>query len=404
MNSASAGPRFWPVVLASAAVIAVTTGVRQSLGLLVPTLAATGLGIATVSLVLAVGQFCWGAVQPLFGVLGDRIGTGWVLVLGGVLVALGLALAPLMPTGLGLLLTLGVVSAAGCGAGSFSTLIGSASQRLDAERRAWGSGLISSGGSFGQFLIAPVTQAVLLSAGWHAAVWTLAAAGLLTVFLARPVAGRLGPTRRTQVAGEADEPLAATVRGALADSSYLYLHAAFFTCGFHIAFLVTHLPGEVALCGLPPAASGFAIGLIGLVNIAGSIGVGWLGGRYRMKLLLAILYTMRAISIALYLVAPKTLTTLYVFAAVLGVSWLATVPPTAGLVGKLFGTRHLATLFGLTLLSHQTGAFFGAWLGGVAMATTGSYQWVWIADMALAASAAVLSLPVREAPLRLRTA
>jgi MFS family permease len=403
LSDASTGPRFWPVVIASGTVIGVTTGIRQSLGLLVSPLAATGLGIATVSFVLAVGQFCWGAVQPLFGALADRIGAGWVLVMGGVLLAGGLLLAPLMPSGAGLLLTLGVLSAAGSGAGSFSILIGTAAQRLAPERRAWGSGLISSGGSVGQFVIAPLTQVVLSAAGWAAALWALAAAGFATVFLARPVAGSFGPVAQP-AEGASDSSLSATIRSALADPSYLYLHAAFFTCGFHIAFLVTHLPGEIALCGLPPAASGIAIGLIGLVNIGGSIGIGWLGERYRMKLLLAILYSIRAASIGLYLLAPKTLTTLYLFSAVLGVSWLATVPPTAGLVGKLFGTRHLSTLFGLTLLSHQTGAFFGAWLGGIAMAATGSYQWVWLADMALAAVAALLSLPVREAPLRLRTA
>ena len=404
MRSEAGGPPFWPVVIASAAVIAITTGIRQSLGLFVQPLAATGLGIATVSFVLAVGQFCWGAVQPLFGMLADRIGAAWVLIAGGVLLAGGLALAPLMPSGPGLFLTLGLVSAAGCGAGSFSILIGSASRRLAPERRAWGSGLISSGGSVGQFLLAPLTQAVLSAAGWAAAFWALAATGFATVFLARPVAGPDSRAANAPAVASGEAPLSTMIRTALADRSYRYLHAAFFACGFHIAFLVTHLPGEVALCGLPASASGAALGLIGLVNIGGSVGIGWLGGRYRMKLLLAGLYATRAVAIALYLVAPKTLTTLYAFAAVLGASWLATVPPTAGLVAKLFGTRHLATLFGLTLLSHQTGAFFGAWLGGLAMAATGSYQWVWIADLGLAAAAALMSLPVREAPLRLRTA
>jgi predicted MFS family arabinose efflux permease len=189
------------------------------------------------------------------------------------------------------------------------------------------------------------------------------------------------------------------VRLALRDKSYLCLHAGFFTCGFHIAFLVTHLPGEVALCGLPVGVSATALSLIGLFNIAGSLTAGALGQRYRMKWLLALMYASRALIIALYLVAPKTAWTFYIFAAALGFTWLATVPPTAGLVGKLFGTRYLSTLFGLTLLSHQVGGFFGAWLGGLAFVRFGDFSWMWYADILLALAAALVNLPIREAPV-----
>jgi predicted MFS family arabinose efflux permease len=167
---------------------------------------------------------------------------------------------------------------------------------------------------------------------------------------------------------------------------------------------VTHLPGEVALCGLPASVSAASLALIGLANIAGSLGVGWLAQKYRMKMLLVWVYGIRAVAIALYLVAPRTSLTFYVFAVVLGLSWLATVPPTAGLVGKLFGTRYLATLFGLTLLSHQIGGFFGAWLGGLAVAQSGNYDWMWYADIALATAAALVNLPIREAPPTLAAA
>jgi predicted MFS family arabinose efflux permease len=186
------------------------------------------------------------------------------------------------------------------------------------------------------------------------------------------------------------------VRVAMRDPSYLFLHAGFFTCGFHIAFLVTHLPGEVALCNLPAGVSATALGLIGLFNIIGSLGAGALGARYRMKYLLAWLYASRAAIIMLYLLAPKTAWTFYIFAAVLGLTWLATVPPTAGLVGKLFGVRYLATLFGLTLLSHQIGGFFGAWLGGLALERYGNFNWMWYADIVLALAAALVNLPIRE--------
>lgn len=389
----SASRHFWTVVLASAALIAITTGVRQSLGLFVRPLAATGLGIATISFVLAVGQFCWGAAQPLFGMLADRVGTARVLQLGALLLAVGFGLAPLLPSGTGLFWTLGVISAAGGGAASFAILIGAVSQRLPAERRAWASGLINAGGSFGQFVFAPLSQAVIGAAGWLAGMWTLAAAGLATLLLVRPAAG----DHRVQ-SSASSEPLGAALRRACADRSYLLLAAGFFTCGFHVAFLVTHLPGEIVLCGLPASSAGVALGLIGLFNIAGSIGVGALASRYRMKSLLAAIYATRAVAVLAYLAAPKTLVTLYAFSAVLGLTWLATVPPTAGLVGKLFGTRYLATLFGFTFLAHQVGAFFGAWVGGIALAQNGSYLWVWYADVLLALLAAAANLPIREAP------
>ena len=181
------------------------------------------------------------------------------------------------------------------------------------------------------------------------------------------------------------------------DRSYICLHLGFFTCGFHIAFLVTHLPGEVAMCGLPASVSATALALIGLFNIAGSLGAGMLASRYRMKSLLFWIYASRAVLVCIYLLAPKTEWTFYLFAAALGATWLATVPPTAGLVGKLFGVRYLATLFGMTLLSHQIGGFFGAWLGGLAVVHTGDYSWMWYADMVLALAAALVNLPIREA-------
>jgi predicted MFS family arabinose efflux permease len=393
---------FWSIVLACAALLATTTGLRLSLGLFVRPIAATGVGVAAISLVLAVGQFFWGAVQPLFGLLAERIGARQVLILGAILLGLGFALAPLFRSEIGLLLTLGVLSAAGAGAASFAVLMGAAAQRLPADRRALASGLINAGASFGQFLFAPLAQALITTWGWAIAMWGLAAAGFATIFLAHPAAG-LSRVSGASAAAETKSSGAA-LRGAFRDRSYLCLHAGFFTCGFHIAFLVTHLPSEIALCGLPPTSAGVALGLIGLFNIAGSIAIGWLCGHYRMKTLLVELYAFRAILILAYLAAPKTLTTLYIFSGALGITWLATVPPTAGIVGRLFGTQHFSTLFGLTIFSHQIGAFFGAWLGGVAMSMTGSYQWVWYADAALAGVAALVSLPIREAEPRARVA
>jgi len=198
----------------------------------------------------------------------------------------------------------------------------------------------------------------------------------------------------TTIAGEG---LTQAIGAALRNRSYWCLHAGFFTCGFHIAFLVTHLPGEVALCGLGASVASTSLAIIGPANVLGSLTAGALGNHARMKMILFWMYASRAIAVVVYILAPKTPWTFYLFASALGSTWLATVPPTAGLTAKLFGTRYLATLFGLTLLSHQIGGFFGAWLGGVAISTTGSYLWMWWADATLALAAAFINLPIREA-------
>jgi MFS family permease len=391
---------FWPLVLVAAAIMVITMGARQTLGLFVsPLNTSTGLGIATVSFAMAVGQFIWGAAQPVFGIAADRWGTARVIVAGGLMLAAGLAATPFVSSAWALTLVLGVLTAAGAGAGSLSILLGAVAQKLPAEKRSTASGIINAGGSLGQFIYAPIAQAIIGSAGWVAAMLTMAASALLTL----PFAAKFRRRSSSAQTPKAPTTAAATglglreqVRIAFADRSYLCLHAGFFTCGFHIAFLVTHLPGEVDLCGLSAQVAATSIAVIGLANITGSLSAGWLGNVYRMKWLLYWMYFTRAAAVAAYLVAPKTPLTFYVFAAVLGFTWLSTVPPTAGLVGKLFGTRHLATLFGLTLLTHQIGAFFGAWLGGIAIERSGTYQWMWYADIVLALAAAFVNLPIRE--------
>ena len=386
------------VTLAAAAILMVTMGARQSLGLFVsPLNTSTGLGIATISLALAVAQFVWGAAQPVAGALADRYGPGPVLVGGVLLSALGVALTPFMTSGFGLIVSLGLVMAIGAGAGSFSVLLGAAAQRLPAETRGTASGIINAGGSFGQFVFAPITQKMIQGFGWMGAMWGLAAMTLLALPLVGMAAGK-GYTQPKALPG--DTGIWNAVRGAARDRSYLLLNAGFFTCGFHIAFLVTHLPGEVDLCGLPPTVAGWSLAIIGLANIAGSLLAGASISRYRSKHTLALMYGSRALLIAVYLLAPKTALTFYLFAAGLGLTWLATVPPTAAIVGKLFGIRYLATLFGITLLTHQVGGFLGAWLGGLAFEASGNYQWMWYADIALSALAAAVNLPIREAPLR----
>ncbi len=383
------------ITLAAAGIMMVTMGARQSLGLFVgPLNTSTGLGLATISFALAIGQFVWGAVQPIAGAAADRWGPKPVLTAGILILALGCSVAPFMNSGMGLTISLGVLMAMGAGAASFSVLIGAAAQRLTPEARGAASGVINAGGSFGQFVFAPVMQKLIQMLGWMGAMWSLA----VFVLAALPLIGKVTKGNRAAhvVHASEDTGLKQALKTALTDRSYLLLHAGFFTCGFHIAFLVTHLPTEVDLCGLPPSVASWSLALIGLANIVGSLVVGHLVGQYRSKMILAVMYGSRAVLIVWYLMMPREPWVFYVFAVGLGLTWLATVPPTAGLVGKLFGVRYLGTLFGLTLLSHQTGGFLGAWLGGLAITELGSYELMWRADIALALLAAVLNLPIRE--------
>ena len=391
-------PALWAVTLSAAGILMVTMGARQSLGLfLAPLNATTALGIASISLAMAVGQFMWGAVQPIAGAVADRYGPRRVLVGGIILLALGSAATPFMNSTWGLIFSLGLLSAIGSGAGSFSVLISAASKRLPLEARGTASGIINAGGSFGQFVFAPVLQKLIQAFGWMGAMWTLAAMTLAALPLVGVVSQPLARVHHGSAG--ADPGLRRSVRDALADRSYLLLHAGFFTCGFHIAFLVTHLPGEVNLCGLPSSVASWSLAIIGLANIFGSLYAGACVAHYRSKYVLACMYGSRALLIALYLAAPRTDLSFYLFAAGLGFTWLATVPPTAAIVGKLFGVRYLGTLFGLTLLSHQIGGFLGAWLGGLSITRFGDYTWMWYADMALAGLAALVNLPIREAPV-----
>ena len=389
--------RFWPLALSAAAIMLVTMGIRQSMGLFVaPIDAATGIGVAGISFALAIAQLMWGAIQPIAGAVADRWGTGRVLAAGILVLSAGCAVAPLMPGQIGLVLSVGILSAVGSGIGSFSVLFGAVAQQLPATRQGLASGFINAGGSFGQFIFAPIVQRLIAAFGWMGAFWALAGAALTALPLVRKVSH--GGTQHMHVGAPAGG-LRRAIADAFKDNSYLLLHAGFFTCGFHIAFLVTPLPGEVNLCGLPPTVASWSLAIIGLANIVGSIVAGWAVGRYRSKLVLFWMYGSRAVMVLIYLAMPRTDLTFYVFAAALGFTWLGTVPPTARLVGKLFGTRYLATLFGLVLFTHQVGAFFGAWLGGIALAHGGNYLWMWYADATLAAAAALLNLPIREAAM-----
>jgi MFS family permease len=393
----------WLFVIAAATIMLMTTGARQCTGLFVSALnTSTGFGIVKISFAMAIGQLMWGAVQPLFGMFADRHGPVGVVMIGALLIALGMATTPLVTSPSMLVLTIGILAASGAGAGSFSILLGASAQRLAPERRGMAAGVINAGGSMGQFVYARAAQTLIEQFGWIASMVTVGLSALLTIPLAlvlkRPAAVAATVEAADRVAGSM-QSMGSEIRGALSDRSFRLLAAGFFTCGFHIAFLVVHLPGEVALCGLPAKVAANALALIGLFNVVGSIGAGWLCSRMRLKVLLCAMYLSRAVLILIYLAAPHTTLVFYLFAAALGATWLATVPPTAGLVAKLFGARYFSTLFGIVLFAHQIGGFFGAWLGGLVFRAYGNYQWMWYADIVLALGAAIVNLPIREARL-----
>jgi MFS family permease len=402
-RSAARSTAFWLVLLAAGGTFAVTMGARQSMGLFLNTLnTSTGLGLASISLAFAFGQLWWGLTQPFAGMVADRYGAGRVIVAGVLLVALGTALVPYMTTTLGLVLVIGVLAAGGAGMAGVSVLMAATTRLVAPERRGIATGLVNAGGSFGQFVFAPIAQGITAAAGWVVALQSLAALSLLALPAAWVLRGHSG----NAAAGGSAKPetTRAAVGRAVRDPSYRLLAIGFFVCGFHVAFIATHLPGVVAACQLPPSVGAWALAIVGLFNIVGSFAVGWAVGRWRMKSLLSLIYATRGLAVLLFLLAPKTELVVLVFAAVMGLTFLSTVPPTAGLVAKFFGPANMGTLFGVVMLTHQIGGFLGAYFGGKAFEWTGSYNWMWYVDIVLAVGAALVHLPIREASPRSRPA
>jgi predicted MFS family arabinose efflux permease len=391
--------RTLPFVLAAAGIFALTMGIRQSQALFIGAINShTGIGIATISLAFACAQLMWGVTQPIAVMFADRYGPGRVIAVGALAVGAGTALTPYAGSALGLILLIGVITSGGAGAAGPSVLIAAIAKLIPAEKRGFATGVVNAGGSFGQFAIAPLSQALIGGIGWMAALGTLGFMMLAALPLAFVLRGRAG-------GGAAPGPaqsLGSAVSEAMRDPSFLLLSAGFFVCGFHVAFIAVHMPGVIALCGLAPEVGAWSLAVIGLFNIAGSFAIGWAVSRWRMKSLLSLIYAARALAVLAFLAAPKTEAAVLVFSAVIGVTYLSTVPPTAGLVAKFYGPRYMATLFGLVMLSHQIGGFLGAWLGGRTFEATSSYDLMWYADIALAIAAALVHLPIREKPVEHR--
>src|ERR687889_1358092 len=381
----------------------VTYGLRTSFGLFAaPIGEGHGWSPEVFALAIAIQNLVWGMGQPFAGAVADRYGSARILAAGGVVYAAGVALMAVSPTPLAFNLTAGVLVGLGLSGASFTIVIAALGRLVPADRSSQAMGLATAAGSLGQFVFAPLGQAFLADYGWQAALLLLAGSVVIVPALALALKGGGGSRRGME---EPALPARDAVRQAFGHGSYLLLVAGFFVCGFHVAFITTHLPAHItSVAGhshggmhtAGPAVAAWALALIGLFNIVGSYGSGGLGARHSKRQLLAGIYLSRAVVIALFITLPPTRTVVLVFAAAMGVLWLSTVPLTSGLVAVMFGTGNLGTLFGIVFLSHQIGAFLGVWLGGVAYEQTGSFAPIWWAGIALAIFAAAIHWPIVE--------
>jgi predicted MFS family arabinose efflux permease len=339
--------------------------------------------------------------------MAGKFGTFPVIAGGMLCLAAGQAVTMQAKSPITLILGFGILFPAGGAAGSMSILMGGLAPRLQEKKRSVATGIINAGESAGQFVFAPLLQFLINLRGYTTALGFLGGMALFAIIPARLLFGKrsgAGEDRPAIQTALKDKPptargeLAKQIQTALRTPSYLMLLAEFFTCGFHVTLFVTHLPGEINFYGLSAAVAALCFSIIGLCNIAGTIGSGILGKYVPMKYILSCVYTVRFLLVVVYLLIPKTALSFYVFAVVIGLTWNATVPPTINLVGRLFAGRFLATLIGLVFFSHQIGAFLGAWLGGLVMQQAGNLLWVWYVAAALSLFAALIVLPIREGP------
>jgi MFS family permease len=394
--------RPWIVIACAAFIVTLAMGVRQAFGLFLPPMSLElGIDRGTFGLAIAIQNLMFGLAQPFIGALGDKYGAGRVVLAGTLLYVLGLAGAALAGSAVGLHLSFGLMVGVALAATTFVVVLGAVGRVVAPERRSLAFGIVTAGGSLGQFLVVPFAARLLGDLTYHAALIVLAGLIAFCAVLAIGVAGK-PETARDEGPGQS---LGEALKEAAGNRSYWLLNAGFFVCGFHIAFIATHFPAYLADQGLGLTIGASALALVGLFNIFGSYLFGMSGDVWRKQYVLSGLYAARGLAIALFLILPLTKVTALVFAAVMGFLWLGTVPLTSGLVGQIFGVRYLSTLYGIVFLSHQLGSFFGAWAAGLFYDRTGSYAAAWAASIALALFAALVHLPIRDKPVaRLQTA
>ncbi|MDH3682881.1 MAG: MFS transporter [Acidimicrobiia bacterium] len=386
------------IVLAAAGLAGfIALGTRASFALyLVPITTEFGWGRGTFGLAVAVQNLVWGIGQPFAGAIADRWGTGRVLVSGSLLFSGGIVLMANSSTPSGFYLSAGLVVGLGLAACSFSVILAVVGRAAPPERRTWALGIATAAGSVGNFVLIPISRLMIESFGWQSALTTSALATLVIGGLATILNGGRDSANEVNVA---DQTLKEALREAAAHRSYVLLVVGFFVCGFHVVFIGVHLPAHIEDIGQSANVAATALTLIGFFNVIGAFSSGILGTKGPKARLLTMLYLGRAVAITFFMVAPRSTTTTLVFAAVMGLLWLSTVPLTSGLVAQIFGLQHMGTLFGIVFLSHQLGSFMGAWLGGFLFDQTGSYNIVWWIAVALGALAALLHWPVDETPI-----
>ncbi len=382
------------VLLCGGGVLALSMGIRQTFGLfLEPMTLALDIGRGNFALAIAVQNLIWGLLTPLVGILADRYGTARCLIFGGITYAAGILLMALGDSVLALHLGGGVLVGIAVSATSFPLVLSAVARAVPVQRRSAALGITSAGGSVGQFLLLPYTQSSIGQIGWVSTLVVLAVLSALIVPLSAALVGR-PPKASTDELSIGD-----AVTEARQHRGYQLLCGGFFVCGFHVAFVATHLPAYISALGFEPQVGANALSAIGFFNIVGGLLAGYLGGRYRKKYLLAGIYLGRSIAIILFMTLPPTELTVWLFSASFGLMWLSTVPLTSGLVGDVFGPRYMATLFGFVMLAHQMGSFLGAWLGGISYDLTGSYGSVWFLAVVLGLIAAALHWPIADRPV-----
>jgi predicted MFS family arabinose efflux permease len=382
------------ILICGSVIVTLAMGIRHGMGLfLQPMSTDLGWDREVFSLAIALQNLLWGAAQPLAGGFADRYGAPRVIVAGGLMYAAGLALMTISAVPLAFSLSAGVLIGISLSGVTYSVIYGVVGRNFPEQKRSQAMGYIAAAGSFGQFLTVPIEQWLINGVGWSNALLVLGLIALIMV----PMALGLREPQRVHAVGSQ------TVRQALAEAfhngSFWLLTAGYFVCGFQVVFIAIHLPAYLKDHGLNPNVAVTALALIGLFNIVGTWTAGMLGARLPKKYLLTFIYAARSVVIALFLLAPLTPLSVYLFAGTMGVLWLSTIPLTNGIVGVVFGVRYLAMLGGFVFFSHQVGSFLGVWLGGLLYDRTGNYNAVWMIAIALGIFAALINLPIREKPL-----
>lgn len=372
----------------------VSFGARAGFGLfLAPISTEFQWGREVFALSIAIQNLVWGAAQPFAGMLADKYGSGRVLVVGTLIYAGGVALMSYSSEPLQMHMTAGVLVGLGTAFASFMIVMATMARKVTPKWRTLVMGVATASGSIGQFTMVPLGQAFLKAYGWHTALLLLAAILLVIIPLASTITGKGAPTP-----GMRDQSVREAFGEAFGHKSYNLLVAGFFVCGFHVAFILVHMPAYIVDKGLPPETAATALAMVGLFNIVGSLSAGYIGGKFSKKYSLAAIYIARSAAITLFVLLPTTTLTVHLFAASMGLLWLSTVPLTSGLVAQFFGMRYMAMLFGVVFFSHQVGSFIGVWLGGRLYDAYGTYDVVWWLSVALGIAAALVHLPIREAP------